>query len=407
MAHILVGYELGGGHGHLYRLLPVVRALEADGHRVSLFLPNIRENAALLSEQRALLPVPNLVANIPGTPDNASLATYLDIMCVGGFFDRQTLNAGVMAWNTVLEQAAPDLVLADHSPVLLLTCMGRYPVVQVADGFTLPPAHGPQFPIFRRGGQPLVDPRHVLRVMQDVQKQNGLPAPATVTEPFRTAGRLVCSLPELDPYAPLRRDPVVGPVAPLPEPMPMPDGPPHFFAYLDLMHQSTWPLLHGLKASDMSGEIYAKGMNDQVAASLQRPGLTVHREFQPLDEVFARTSVVMHHGSNGTCCAALAAGRPQIMVPTQMESRLMADAVIRRGCGQLLTCQGNSVKNLPAALVAVAGDAKMAERAVALSKEIKARGRQRAVTRILDTCHSVLEASAVSRAMVGAAKQSY
>ncbi|MDX1556531.1 MAG: hypothetical protein R3212_10935, partial [Xanthomonadales bacterium] len=60
MAHIMIGYELGGGHGHLYRLLPPVRALEAQGHRVTLFLRNIRENAFLLSgENRALLPVPD------------------------------------------------------------------------------------------------------------------------------------------------------------------------------------------------------------------------------------------------------------------------------------------------------------------------------------------------------------
>src|SRR3546814_15079323 len=61
MAHILVGYELGGGHGHVHRLMPLVRALEQRGHRVTFFLRNIRENAGLLSrERRAVLPVPDL-----------------------------------------------------------------------------------------------------------------------------------------------------------------------------------------------------------------------------------------------------------------------------------------------------------------------------------------------------------
>src|SRR3546814_7122075 len=141
MAHILVGYELGGGHGHVHRLMPLVRALEQRGHRVTFFLRNIRENAGLLSrERRAVLPVPDLVARIPGAPVPAPLATYLDIMCTAGFYRRQTLHAGMMAWNTLLAQARPDLVVADHSPVLLLACLGRFPVVQVADGFTLPPA---------------------------------------------------------------------------------------------------------------------------------------------------------------------------------------------------------------------------------------------------------------------------
>ena len=356
MAHIMVGYELGGGHGHLYRLLPPVRALEARGHRVTLFLRNIRENATMLAgENRAILPVPDLVANIPGHQNLAPLSTYLDIMCIAGFYDRQTLNIGVRTWNTLLDQAKPDLVIADHSPVLMLACFGRYPVVQVADGFTLPPAQGSQFPIFRRDGKPQVDPSHVLRVMRAVQRDNGLPMPETVTEPFRTDGRLVCSLPELDPYPNMRRDPVIGPVLGLQDPQPMPEGPPRFFAYLDLVHETTWPLLQGLKASPMSGEVFVKGITDEVARALQRPGLTVHREFQPLDQILSRASFVMHHGSNGTCCAALSAGRPQVLVPTQMESRLMADAVVARGCGKIITCQGNSPRGLPRVLATIAG----------------------------------------------------
>lgn len=401
MAHILVGYELGGGHGHLYRQLPVVRALQAEGHRVTLFMRNLRENAALLAgERHAIVPVPDLVANIPGTPDSAPLATYLDIMCVAGFYDRQTLHAGIMAWNTILAHAAPDLILADHSPILLLAAFGRYPVVQVADGFTLPPAHGPQFPVFRRGGKPLVDPAHVLRVMQDVQRQHDLPQPSTVTDPFRTAGRLVCSLPDLDPYAAMRRDPVIGPVAPLPNPQPPPDGPPHFFAYLDLAHDATWPVLHGLKASGMSGEIFCRGMNDEVMAALQRPGLAVHRKFQPFEAVLARASMVLHHGSNGTCCAALATGRPQIFLPTQMESRLMADAVVARGCGHLLTCRENTAQGLPRVLRVVANNRQMAARAVAVSHELEGRGWRSAVEKVLDTCRGVLAQSSETAARV-------
>lgn len=403
MAHILVGYELGGGHGHLYRLLPQVRALEARGHRVTFFLRNIRENAELLAgEHRALLPVPDLVANIPGAPSAAPLATYLDIMCVAGFYDRQTLNAGILTWKTLLEQAKPDLVLADHSPLLLLACYGRYPVVQVADGFTLPPAHGAQFPVFRRGGRPMVDPNHVLRVMQDVQRQNGLPVPQSVTEPFRTAGRLVCSLPDLDPYASLRRDPVIGPINGLQQPLEPAEGPPHFFAYLDLQHQATWSLLQGLKDCGMSGELYAKGMNDELHRAMQRPGLTIHREFQPLTEVLQRSSVVIHHGSNGTCCAALSAGRPQLFMPTQMESRLMADSVIKRGCGQLLTCRNNTVSGLREALEGVANSRIMARRATAVAQEIHARKPQKPIDRVVDTCLTVLHEHS-GAAAVGAA----
>lgn len=392
MARVLVGYELGAGHGHVHRLMPLVRALEARGHEVTFFLRNIRDNANLLArERRAILPVPDVVGRIPGAPTPAPMATYLDIMCYSGFYRRQTLHAGMLAWRTLLDLAKPDLVVADHSPVCLLACFKRIPVVQVADGFTMPPAQDALFPAFRKGRKNLVDPAHVLKVMQDVQNHHGLPVPQTVTEPFRTAGRLVCTLPELDPnpYAALRQDPVIGPVEGLQEPQPLP-GKPHFFAYVSLEHKKTRPFLQGLKASRMSGEIFARGMTDKVAKSLQRPGLTVHRDPQPMHEVIARSSLIIHHGGNGTCCAALSAGRPQLLLPTHMEARLSADALVRLGVGRLLSNKELGKDELPALLDEAAGDAEMAERAVALSADIKSRGPQRTVEKIVETCLALL-----------------
>jgi len=405
MAHILVGYELGGGHGHVHRLMPAVRALEARGHRVTFFLRNIKENAILLAgERRAILPVPDLLARIPGAPNPAPMATYLDIMCYSGFYRRQVLHAGLLAWRTLLAQARPDLVVADHSPVLLLACFKEIPVVQVADGFTLPPAEGDLFPLFRQGAKPIVDPAHVLRVMRDVQKAHGKPLPETVTEPFRTAGRLLCTLPELDPYAELRHDPVLGPVEGLQDPQPLPaatrgpDGRPHFFAYVSLEHKKTRPFLRGLRASRMSGEIFARDMTDDIAKSLARPGLTVHRQPQPMREVIARASLIIHHGGNGTCCAGLSGGRAQVLLPTHMEARLSADALVRQGVGRLLLNKELDKEGLPPVLEEVAADAAMARRALDLAAEIKARGPQHTVERIVETCLALLDGKATSAA---------
>jgi hypothetical protein len=228
--------------------------------------------------------------------------------------------------------------------------------------------------------------------MQYVQKHHRRPQPQSVTEPFRTAGRLVCTLPELDPYTGLRRDPVIGPVEGLQAPQPLPKKRPHFFAYLSLEHKKTRPLLQGLKASTMSGEVFARGMTDQVAKALQRPGLTIHRDPQPMHEVLARASVILHHGGNGTCCAALSGGRPQVLLPTHMEARLSADAIVRLGCGHRLDDKEANKDGLPALLDAVGANEAMAARAVEVSQEIAARGPQRTVDRIVETCLGLLEA---------------
>ncbi|NIA72029.1 glycosyltransferase family 1 protein [Pelagibius litoralis] len=389
MAKILVGYELGAGHGHVHRLMPVVHALEAEGHEVIFFLRNIKENAVLLArERRPILPVPDLVQRIPGVANPAPMGTYLDIMCHSGFYRRQTLHAGMLAWCGLIDQVDPDLVICDHSPVCLLACFQQRPAVQVADGFTLPPAEGDVFPFFRKGRKHLVDPAHVLRVMQYVQQQNGRPVPQSVTEPFRTAGRLICTLPELDPYTTLRQDPVIGPVEGLQQPQALP-GKPHFFAYVSLEHKKTKAFLRGLRASSMSGEVFARGMTDEVAKALTRPGLTVHREPQPMTDIIARATMIIHHGGNGTCCAALSGGRVQLTLPTHMEARLSSDALSNLGVGRLLNNKDLDAA-LPAILEEVAENSAMAERATALAGKIKARGPHRPVKQIVETCLKIL-----------------
>jgi UDP:flavonoid glycosyltransferase YjiC (YdhE family) len=144
----------------------------------------------------------------------------------------------------------------------------------------------------------------------------------------------------------------------------------------------------------MSGEVFIRGMSDDVAKGLQRPGLTVHRESQPMREVIARASLIIHHGGNGTCCAALSGGRPQILLPTHMEARLSADAVVARGCGRLLATAETTAKGVPPVLEAMAADGAMAARATALAGEIAARGPQNTVDRILATCLAVLDGKA-------------
>ena len=393
MAKILVGYELGAGHGHVHRLMPLVRALEARGHEAVFFLRNIKENAVLLArEKRPILPVPDMVGRIAGAPKPARLGSYLDIMCHSGFFRRQSLHAGMLAWRGLLEQVRPDLVICDHSPICVLACFQEWPVVQVADGFTLPPAQDDHFPPFRPGRKPMVDPQHVLNVMQYVQEHNRRPVPRSVTEPFRTAGRMVCTLPELDPYAAQRQDPVIGPVEGLQEPRPLPANP-HFFAYVSLEHKKTKPFLRGLRASRLPGEIFARGMTDDIANSLSRPGLTVHREPQPMAEVLQRASLIIHHGGNGTCCAALSGGRPQVTLPTHMEARLSSDSLVDLGVGRLL--QNKDLDDaLPAILEETAADNDMAERAQALAADIKARETYRPVDRILEACLKILDDTA-------------
>ena len=390
MAKILIGYELGGGLGHIRRLQPVAQALAAEGHQVVFFLRNIREASVLLNrEPLPVIAVPDMLARLPGFPQPARLGAYSDIMACAGFYFVDQLYTATLAWQTLFEQVRPDLIVADHSPVCCLAAFGQIPVVLFGNGFCLPPAQGEAFPPFRAKRPILVEPEKLLNNMREVQRRRGRLAPETVTEPFRTAARLVGTVPELDPHAEIRQDPVVGPnredvLAPIAAPKS-----PRYFAYLSLDHKQTAPVLEGLAKSRLPGEVFVRGMTDDIAKKLARPHLTVHRAPVPIAEALARASVVIQHGSNGTSCAALTAGRPQVVVPVHQESGITGEALVRAGVGRIIPRD----KAAEAAQIAEAlsRDATTMGKAQELARSLKSRGPWRGYERVVEACRNVLE----------------
>ena len=59
---------------------------------------------------------------------------------VCGFGTLETLFPATLSWRTIFDKLRPDLIVCDHSPVVCFAAYGRIPVVQVGDGFTIPPA---------------------------------------------------------------------------------------------------------------------------------------------------------------------------------------------------------------------------------------------------------------------------
>ena len=211
MGKILIGYEWGLGMGHLARMLPIARALSNRNHQVVFFLYNPSECAKIIaSEPLPILPVMGMSARIPELGNPPRHNSYSDVVAsISGYYP-DNLFTMTLSWETIFDIYKPDLIVCDHSPTCCLAAFGRFPVVLMGDGFTLPPAHESVFPV-TRGDSPIIDPDRLLENMRIVQKMHGHKIPQAITEPFRTAARLFCTLPELDHYPLMRRDTVVGP----------------------------------------------------------------------------------------------------------------------------------------------------------------------------------------------------
>lgn len=393
MAKILVGYERGDNLGHYKRLAPVAEALAAEGHQVVLFLRNLWDcRAQITRNPLPFIQSPDLVPPNPAEREPKPMGAYSDIMVYCGFGRLDSLFTATLAWRTVFDQLRPDLIVCDHSPVVCFAAYGRIPVVQVGDGFTLPPAEGDSFPGFQAKKQATVPVERIVAVMNEVQARLGGPRVPCVTAPLRTAGRLVCTLKGLDPYKDQRQDPVIGPTEGLQAPLPLPDKP-RLFAYLGMEHRITAKLLAVLQASDLPAEAYVRGLTEETAKKFLRPGLTFYKSPQPIDRVLARATLAIHHGGSGMSLACCSAGRPQIALPIHEETLLNAQALGRIGVGGTL-----SPKDLesdgPARLAAAEADPRRRERAAIIAAEIAAAGPFRPMERILASCRAALGAGA-------------
>jgi hypothetical protein len=390
MSNILIGYEYGLGMGHLARLLPIARALSDRNHKVVFFLRNPHECTKIITKEKLpIIPVMNIRANIPELRMQTRYNSYSDFIAIAGCYDLEHLFTVTLSWKTIFDIYKPDLIICDHSPICCLSAFGKIPVVLIGDGFTLPPAHEPVFPVVS-GASSIVDPDRLLDNMRIVQKMHGQKIPQTITEPFRTAARLFCTLPELDHYTLLRRDTIIGPPPnDLFEPIESPSEP-LWFAYLKAEFPITGKIIESLCDVKIPGEVYINGLTPEGAEQLIRNNITVHNEPPPMRDMLPRVSVVLHHGGNGIACAALSAGRPQIVFPMYQEAELTGGFLRRMGAGHVVYPKDVQSMDVSALIDETAENSAMMERSQTVARNIHERGQYRFLETCIETCEKIL-----------------
>lgn len=334
---VLLGWELGAGFGHINPMIRVATALASDGHRIVFALRDvIGPWSAVKKTEWPVLIAPTYTC--PAVADGRPTCTIADILGHHGYATTDTLAPLVRAWDGILAGTRPDLVIADYSPTLTLAAAGRVPVVGVGSGFTQPPNHLGEFPPLDPDYPPIFRQDRLLEVVRHVQAARGGPMSDSLPRSFPTAALCLTVFPELDPYRDHRRETVVGPLEDLPGRLSWPDRP-RFFAYLVSGIASTEPGLLALAQAGFSGEAYIRGAEEGLKTRLRAAGLTVHDAPVPLAEALSRCRAVVHQGGLMTSMAALAAGRPQMLLPTHLEHMLNGINVHSLGAAHYLAAE--------------------------------------------------------------------
>lgn len=330
---VLLAWELGEGFGHASRLLTLARLLRDAG-----WAPVVAaRNPQALAEQYAaagipVIPTPPHRSCFRG-PGRFHAATFADVMGVCGYADVQQLEQVVRAWDAVLDAHAPQLVIADYSPLLALAAFGRLPLIAIGDGFVTPPGQADgTFPLLDEPCAAMWDPQALLDAARYVQGRRGLPLPESLPQIVAGAGQVTSVPREIDIYASVRHEAAAGSWNPETVPL-APPSQAQVFAYLRMDHEPSARVLHALMDSRVPTECYLHGATPEFVATLERACIKVHRAPPPLREVLARSSFLIHHGGIGTLEDALLAGRPQLLLPRHREQKLNTRRALDAGAG--------------------------------------------------------------------------
>lgn len=292
---VLLGWELGGGQGHIQRLVALARMLKSHG---------VEPIFALKSYKLKGTSLPGQIVFAPRLPfsGRAESYTFEDILETFSFGNAKLLRAHLQTWQSIISEVKPNLVIADHAPGLVLAAHGIVPTIVASDAFSVPPA----IEVF----PPLRFPTPPELTQRQQQVSNTIKAVIKSDTPL---GKLlngdtsfIFGIPELDPYRHLRT----------------------CEHYLGLYFT---PILSNRQSSN--GPAWAYLYDDYECRNFVVQTLRPVCDFKPLSEVLAGKSLAIHHGSSTTSIACLLTGIPQLVFPKYLEHQLNCIALLQLSVG--------------------------------------------------------------------------
>lgn len=391
MKRIEFCWELGGGTGHVTTLFPIAAAMQARGHPVRFLLRDLKAAADLAGAAelpREGAPIWN------GPPLFPQPRNFGEILLNFGYHNAATVQALIAAWRERLQGAGA--VIANVAPAAHLAArtLGM-PAFEISQGFHVPPRTLPAPPL--RDWEPHVRSEleaadhRVLAAMNAALATFGTAPIATIGELFEPRHMLL-TYPELDIYP--ERGPAeyfgitnTGEGSAVP-PWPAGKGP-RVFAYLYHYHTMLEPLLAALHALDMPTLALCRGIAPALREKYGKGPVHFSDEPMAVSKILPQADAVICHGSHQMTAQALLAGKPALLLPTQLEQFLIMRRVVRQGAGLGIAPDASS-PDFSAALHALTSTASYAASAQAFMRRYASHDRDSALRTIIERCEKSL-----------------
>lgn len=395
MARILIGWDLGGGLGHIVNLVMVGKALAARGHEPVLA---VRDPVAVWNMTRdsglrvVAAPASRVRMSLPagGAFRARSLA---DILGVHGMANPDVLEPQVRAWRDLIDLVDPALVIAEFAPTLCLAAEGRVPAISFGIGFTVPClAPDGSFPVLNPAGTALLPTDALVGSVASVLGRMGAAVPANPLAALLGDVQLNVATDLVDPYREVRPPGSPGPLWRLPaEAVPLPASP-FCLVYLPAEHPGIREIVAGLSGLRIPGVAFVRGADQALRTELERCGLEVSDRPFDIEALLPRVSVVFHHAGAGLVERCLAWGRPQVVSPQVLEQELIGNALLRLGVARAVL-DPVAARQVGVTLSEVAGSATMQAAAADVAADLRARYRRAGMEAFVAACETRLSRS--------------
>jgi hypothetical protein len=366
---VLLGWEFGGGFAHIVRLREIARHIGKTQTCEFLFaLMTPRNGVAAGLPDRSLIAAPASQGSAGGKKAQ-NRETYGEYVSENLMLEEGAFASRLAGWEEIIRNFDPQVIIADYAPGLSLFARGRWPVVAVGTGYTLPPPEMASFPALAKLNRPLYasEPDLVDRLNKDLK---GIGA--------RTIERLpqlneadaygLATIPTFDPYGPERQQAYLGVEIPGGSPTPLATAS-GGIAYFHEDTQLHADVLDGfLEANTGTAAYFGKPLRRTLKKFSDSRVRVENNPFTLRDDMPGK-AVAVHKGGLGFATAALLAGVPQVILYAHEEHWFTANAIVRAGAGAASEYKKVTAKSLAEAIDRVALLPAMRERALMLAEE--------------------------------------
>lgn len=340
---LLVVWEFGAHLGHLARLCPIAQTMLQIGWRIVFVVAHVAAGAYLAKLGYAWRLAPTMRH---ASARSGPVLNFADMLLRVGFELPHAAAETVHRWQRLFDALQPEAILIDESPLALYAAHAwGLPTIVLGHGFEIPPPL-PPLPClapwqWKAKADAMACEAALDACIVEMSQRVAVRAEGTATrhlgQLYRPDATALCTWPELDHLdrPGTRLDQYVGPIwSDLPL---MPDAAwpqkagAKVLCYLNLVDKRFDPLWQALTRRGANVLVISPAGNPQACAAARGWGIEVLEHAVQVCALLHDAAVVVGHGGMGITAMALAAGKPLLLLPAQMEQFILAHRLCKRG----------------------------------------------------------------------------